>query len=240
MNAIPTKSAVRKAGSGIRRFARGEIDTIQFSQCIDVLVAYRAQFATPLEEFQTQLLELQEHAGIQVETTQRLKRIPTILDKLVREPGLDLSRMQDIGGCRCVLQTLDELYALRALVREKWVCTESDYVSQPRESGYRAIHLVVDFNNVKIELQLRTLVMHQWAQTVEAFSGVLGENLKQDGTHFVQQFMYELAEISYIDPGDILAKREASDRIEALRPRVTEAIQSAIKQSEKEQDEHPE
>jgi len=38
--------------------------------------------------------------GCTVEVTQRLKRVPTIVDKLRREPTMQLASMQDIGGCR--------------------------------------------------------------------------------------------------------------------------------------------
>ena len=35
-----------------------------------------------------------------------MKRVPTIIDKLLREPTLLLSRMHDIGGYRALLPTL--------------------------------------------------------------------------------------------------------------------------------------
>ena len=46
--------------------------------------------------------------GCRVEVTQRLKRFIMIYDKLQREATLDLSRMQDIGGVRAVLDSIDE------------------------------------------------------------------------------------------------------------------------------------
>jgi predicted nucleic acid-binding Zn ribbon protein len=50
--------------------------------------------------------------------SQRLKRIPTILDKLHREPGMNLGRMEDIGGCRAVLRDLDEVYRVLGRISE--------------------------------------------------------------------------------------------------------------------------
>ncbi len=41
-----------------------------------------------------------------VQVSQGLKRVPTIIDKLLREPTLLLSRMQDIGDCRAIPLTL--------------------------------------------------------------------------------------------------------------------------------------
>lgn len=57
--------------------------------------------------------------GIDAEVTQRLKRSQTILDKLRREPTLDLSRMQDVGGCRAVVETKDDLRRLEARILER-------------------------------------------------------------------------------------------------------------------------
>lgn len=45
--------------------------------------------------------------GLELDVSQRLKRLPTIEDKLRRLPRMDLSSMQDIGGCRAVLDTQD-------------------------------------------------------------------------------------------------------------------------------------
>ena len=47
----------------------------------------------------------------QIEVSRRYKHIPTIIDKLRREPGMNLGRMADIGGCRAVLRDLDEVSA---------------------------------------------------------------------------------------------------------------------------------
>lgn len=63
-----------------------------------------------------------------------------------------------------------------------------DYISQPKPSGYRGIHLVYRFcsttkpssqyNGLKIEIQLRSQFQHAWATTVETVGTFLGEALK--------------------------------------------------------------
>ena len=90
-----------------------------------------------------------------------------------------LSQMQDIGGCRAVLRTSDNAYDLASdfvisrirheLVRHK------NYIEYPRQSGYRSIHLVYEYNSdrsthwqgLKTEIQIRSLLQHQWATAVE-------------------------------------------------------------------------
>jgi ppGpp synthetase/RelA/SpoT-type nucleotidyltranferase len=59
----------------------------------------------------------------------------------------------------------------------------SDYITNPRSSGYRGVHVVVEYpdrdgTDRAIEVQLRTKTMHEWAIAVERFSGRLNEDLK--------------------------------------------------------------
>ena len=89
-----------------------------------------------------------------------------------------------------------DLRRLEGLVRDHWgdPCKRfSNYVDRPRESGYRAIHIVVVHNGRMIEIQLRTQRMHLWAELVESLSGVLGTNYKQDGDSLVQDFARHLS-----------------------------------------------
>ncbi|AAT90059.1 hypothetical protein Lxx24254 [Leifsonia xyli subsp. xyli str. CTCB07] len=53
--------------------------------------------------------------GCQIEVSQRLKRFTTIIDKLTaREQTLALSGMQDIGGCRAILGSVEEIRRVEA------------------------------------------------------------------------------------------------------------------------------
>jgi|SRR5436190_6260514 len=63
-----------------------------------------------------------------------------------------------------------------------------NYMNEPKDSGYRGIHLVYRFcsprapasayNGLKIEFQLRSQWQHAWATTVETVGTFLGEALK--------------------------------------------------------------
>lgn len=66
---------------------------------LTVIEEHRARHALPLVKVNTGLRRFCRSLENDGEVTQRLKKIPTITDKLIRESGLDLSRMQDIGGC---------------------------------------------------------------------------------------------------------------------------------------------
>lgn len=114
-----------------------------------------------------------------MEVSQRLKRMPTILDKLLREPTMQLATMQDIGGCRAVLSSVNEVRRVqKRLAKNRPPVRTSDYIIDPRASGYRGVHVIVDYDDRLIEVQLRTRVMHEWAITVERLSGRLHVDLK--------------------------------------------------------------
>lgn len=163
---------------------------------VRILLGFRAAHQLPLGKATMGLRSVVKTTGCaRVEVSQRLKRAPTIIDKLGREQTLSLATMQDVGGCRAVLASLDELRRVEArLKKNRPPVGYDDYIIQPRASGYRGVHLVVQYDNRKIEVQLRTQVMHSWAITVERLSGRIGENLKGDGKHAVQQLLAVISE----------------------------------------------
>jgi len=177
-----------------------------------VIDAYRRSFSDPLNAVAA-LGGILRESGIQGEVSQRLKRMLTIAQKIVvRESGLDLSRMQDIGGCRVVLDSDDvaDLRRFEGLVCDYWgdgCKRSSNYVDRPRESGYRAIHIVVVQDGRMIEIQLRTQRMHLWAELVESLSGVLGTNYKQDGDSLVQDYARQLSLVMQaVERGEIIGE----------------------------------
>lgn len=207
-----SKSAVRRAGSTLRRFAREEATDAEADEALGVIDANRRSFSDPLNAVAA-LGGILRESGIQGEVSQRLKRMLTIAQKIVvRESGLDLSRMQDIGGCRVVLDSDDvaDLRRFEGLVCDYWgdgCKRSSNYVDQPRESGYRAIHIVVVQDGRMIEIQLRTQRMHLWAELVESLSGVLGTNYKQDGDSLVQDYARQLSLVMQaIEHGEVVGE----------------------------------
>jgi ppGpp synthetase/RelA/SpoT-type nucleotidyltranferase len=120
----------------------------------------------------------------------RTKRMRSIVAKLVREPKMALSTMQDIVGCRAVMDSVEnaELFAesRRSELGQKFSAggkfTEKNYIKNPKSDGYRSIHFVVRYNPLnsvepkvrKIEIQIRSVLQHRWAtalETVDLFTG---------------------------------------------------------------------
>jgi putative GTP pyrophosphokinase len=176
----PTKSQVNKAGKLLRRWGTGELtDEGEYRSALAVLLAFRAVHKDPLAKASMGLRSMVRTEGYRVEVSQRLKRVPTIIDKLGREPTMQLATMQDIGGCRAVLASIDEVRRVqKRLAKNRPPLRVNDYIQSSRESGYRGVHVIVSYDDRAIEVQLRTRVMHEWAITVERLSGRLQEDLK--------------------------------------------------------------
>ncbi|HTO00092.1 MAG TPA: hypothetical protein VL068_05395 [Microthrixaceae bacterium] len=176
----PSKSQVNKAGKILRRWARGELGSEDsYRNALGVLLEHRAAFRTPLTKATMGLRSVVRTEICEVEVSQRLKRMPTIIDKLVREPTMQLSSMQDLGGCRAVLNSIDEVRRVQyRLLKNRPPLRISDYIAEHRVSGYRGVHVVVEYDGRAVEVQLRTQVMHEWATTVERVGGRLGVDLK--------------------------------------------------------------
>lgn len=214
-----TTSQVKKAGRTLRHWRSGkDVDRSAVNDALDVLIAYRADHSLPLVKANNGLRSMIRTARCDVEVSQRLKRIPTILDKLVREPSLPLSSMQDIGGCRAVLQTVEEIRKVEQRIRRnRTVINYSDYISTPRASGYRGVHVVVAYDDRRVEIQLRTRVMHEWAIAVERLSWRTRMNLKTDGDHVIQQMMAVISAAMAIEEGGGVVPTEVLRSLSQLR-----------------------
>ena len=186
-----SNSQVDRAGSTVRDYLtdserRPELD--DFRAAIGVIEAFRAQHRLPLQTARRGLGSCVVSEGYEaesaIEITQRLKRRDTIADKLRREPRMKLSRMQDVGGCRVVLPSLEAIarvgrrFTANSERRNGEADRVLDYVTNPRPSGYRAIHIHTRYGGRRIEVQLRTPWQHLWARLVEDLTSRTGVDYK--------------------------------------------------------------
>jgi len=143
-------------------------------------------------------------------TAQRLKRASSVELKLQRFPKMKLDRMQDIGGCRVIVKSLQAARRLRADIEKSrtknHIHSQKDYVAYPKESGYRGFHIVFRYKGTKaahsglfVETQIRTRAQHAWATAVEVVGMFIGRSLKTGESHPEWDRFFQLAasEFSY-------------------------------------------
>jgi len=146
-----------------------------------ILNNWRSAHAYPTQAFYVSLSRMAKSLDREALVAQRIKRLPSILAKLSDKNKMKLSQMQDIGGCRAVLADIKQVRQLQAIIQNsKWrhqCLGPKDYIIEPKSSGYRGVHLKYKFKGdgeklaytgLKIEIQLRTKLQHQWATAVEA------------------------------------------------------------------------
>jgi hypothetical protein len=185
-----SKRQVDRAGDVLRAFftwepASGEALGYpgDVSRAFAAVGWWRARHAQPLSKVAR---NLRYHVGEEnalvdgrVDVTQRLKRTVTIGDKLSREPTMDVTRMQDIGGVRASLPSLDDLHAVSRRLKTSWsIHRTRDYIASPKPSGYRALHHIVRRDGCLIEVQLRTMLQDAWANQVEEDGKAIGVDFK--------------------------------------------------------------
>lgn len=171
-------------------------DQTRFNDWIDaseVLSNWRSIHGYPLNTFQVNLRNSARTYDPGALIAQRTKRLASIAVKLNRFPNMKLSQMQDIGGCRAVVKStaaakkLGEFYKSTSRIKHS-LATFDDYIASPQSSGYRGIHLVYRYfsdkkstsiyNDLKIEMQLRSQYQHAWATAVETVGTFIRQALK--------------------------------------------------------------
>jgi len=108
------------------------------------------------------------------------KSTTSISEKLVRE-SIRLTQVQDIAGCRLVVPEIaDQERVVAALVEFFPDAILVDRRSKPSH-GYRAIHLIVRVSDKLVEIQVRTMLQHLWAEQSEKMSDLVDPAIKYGG-----------------------------------------------------------
>lgn len=136
------------------------------------------EVATKLEVLDEEFSMLREYNPIHhIEC--RMKTAESIAEKMMRK-HIPLSleglrqNIRDIAGLRVICNYTSDIYTLSEMLlaqNDITLLRKTDYIKQPKESGYRSLHLVVTVpvflsnhaETVPVEIQLRTIAMDMWA-----------------------------------------------------------------------------
>lgn len=192
----------------------------EVEEAFRVLHNWRSHHSYPMVRERAKLTRLVKPFGGL--TAGRLKRTSSIRKKLFRESA-KLDQMQDLVGCRAVFNTMDDLEEVLSKYESVedggTVRRKADYIANPKESGYRSVHLVLKFRELgigqrhagcNVEIQLRTHLQHVWGTTVEAAGSMRNEDLKagegsREWLRFMSLFSGHIAELEGQPRGEHLS-----------------------------------
>lgn len=161
----------------------------------DILSNWRSAHSFPLHTFAIRLKKLATQVDDDALVVRRLKRTPSILKKLKRAQTskMKMSRMQDVAGTRAVLKSIKEVDAILKLYKKSRgtkhkIHKLKDYIKEPKNDGYRSVHLVYkyysdknsEYDGLSVEIQIRTKLQHFWATAVETVDHFTRQAIKSN------------------------------------------------------------
>lgn len=221
-----SKSQVRKAVKNIE-------NKPLMDDAMQMLTNYRSSHTYPMQSMFVNFNRKAEQHDESAIIVRRLKRMPSILSKLKREPTMQISTMGDIGGIRIIVRDINTVKAVSDSIRHAKTKNKlyaiNDYLSHPKPSGYRSIHLLYNYQGNKeeykghrIELQIRSQVQHAWATAVEVIDTFRLDNLKsgQGNKEWADFFRLTSVAFSDLENGYLNINKNNADR-KALSMMVT-------------------
>ncbi|MFN0195659.1 MAG: hypothetical protein ACKVT0_02880 [Planctomycetaceae bacterium] len=165
-----SKTQVDKLGD---RLKAGPVEESDFA----ILDEYRKSFG---DAYESVVQAIQNKLGLEIPPGRSAKTTPSIIDKLRRE-SIRLSQIQDVAGCRIIVtDVIEQDRIVSALQKIFSQASITDRRSKPSH-GYRAVHLIVTSHDRCVEIQIRTLLQHLWAQVSESLSDTFDPNIKYGG-----------------------------------------------------------
>ncbi len=156
----------------------------EISKTISYLIHTQQVFESAIKEISTKLEILDNefrinHSHNPIHSlNSRLKKPHSILGKLQKKGIDDIftahEHLNDIAGIRVVCKYVNDVYLLEEMLLKQddiQLIKRKDYITNPKESGYRSLHIVVtvpvflanETRIVPVEVQIRTIAMDFWA-----------------------------------------------------------------------------
>lgn len=128
----------------------------------------------------SQVMELTDERNIYDTIETRIKEFESVEEKFARKYNEPITiegikkHIRDVAGIRIVTLFKDDVYKIRDAIKRQpslVVIEEKDYIKQPKNNGYRSLHLIVSVLiyykgeawSVPVEIQIRTKAMDLWA-----------------------------------------------------------------------------
>ena len=148
-----TNGDYKRLGGRIRK-DRDNIAQEDYQMLQDLRIANKSALATTFKAL--------HHAALRIDKesvcTYRIKRIESIISKLIRFQNMEVQRIADIAGCRCIMTSEENVMALYKYLKKEEkklpfiIRSEKNYIKSPKENGYRSIHLNVQTKEPPLKL----------------------------------------------------------------------------------------
>jgi guanosine-3',5'-bis(diphosphate) 3'-pyrophosphohydrolase len=96
------------------------------------------------------------------------EKTPFSIWRKVQKKRISLEQISDIIGFRIILDSVEDCYKALGIFHKKWNCIPGkfkDYISSPKINKYQSLHTsIIGPNSRPIEIQLRTVQMHEFAE----------------------------------------------------------------------------
>lgn len=203
-----------------------------YSSCYFSRHARYKQLAQSIKQTLVFLLDREQIKYLGVDT--RVKTFTSFLEKIKRKNYSNpFQDMEDLCGIRIICYYQSDLERISELLSETFSLhtrEEKDHYSDHNRFGYRSNHFIIqlkpewidipiysELNNLKAEVQVRTLLMHTWAE-IEHQLGYKGIHEMPEGLQ--RKFSRISAKLE-----------EADEQFDELRQELSENIRSMLSEA---------
>lgn len=162
----------------IQEYVRNRSEKDSFETTMFIYESALIQMRSRIEVLNNELNHVYSYNPIEYVKT-RLKTPESIMKKL-RKHGRSINiddmveYVNDIAGIRITCSFFSEIYFLADMIARQdnlSVISIKDYISHPKESGYKSYHMILSIQvaladaviPTKVEVQIRTMAMDFWA-----------------------------------------------------------------------------
>lgn len=151
-----------------------------YKQIQEIVAQSQEERAAYLDKAVQSIYKSTEKMGLHVTITSRAKHFYSIYQKM-RKRNKSASELYDLLALRILCQTQAECYTLIGIVHGLWKPLDGrfkDYIAMPKANGYQSLHTTVMCEGKPLEIQIRTVDMHNMAE-----HGIASHWLYKKGTN---------------------------------------------------------
>ncbi|PZM17017.1 RelA/SpoT family protein [Rhizobium tubonense] len=135
-----------------------------------------------VKKIETELRDLLVANGLSNAVAKGRQKKPYSVFRKMQSKSLSFEQLSDVYGFRILVEDIPACYRALGIVHTRWRVVPGrfkDYISTPKQNDYRSLHTtIVGPSSQRIELQIRTMRMHEIAEY-----GIAAHALYKDPTN---------------------------------------------------------